>query len=173
VDLAESAARCVAAVRTALETETDPKRGRALVETATTLEALVPLPAADPTSLQSVTLSSLYEKTRKDLLHGLRACRLDLDVVGADPELTVLDAAGRSVRALSALAMAGIHEAEAGGRITVRAEDHKGHVRLRVASRVNELSFLRMTGTIRDIGGDAGCVVDGAVNEAWIAIPKA
>jgi two-component system phosphate regulon sensor histidine kinase PhoR len=156
-----------AAIRVS-ETETAAR----LVELAEQADREAPLPAARPAAVRAIGVGELCRAAAAEVapLAARGGVRVEFDL--AESDVLVVEADGRTRRALRQLLQGGLAEAR-GGALRVRAQVHEARVRLSARITPEDAAGERMAALVQCLGGDAGTERDGEAAEAWLLLPRA
>ena len=99
--------------------------------------------------------------------------RTDVELALDDDSVLVVEAAGRTRRAIRDFLRAALEHAPAGEVLQVTSEPADARVKLVVRTPGPPNGLARVGGGLLAIGGDVGFERDGDDTEAWLAVPRA
>lgn len=148
----------------------DTDLGNRLRRAAEASQSLVPLAPARPQDVETLPLAQLFAQVLEELEAARRSSvELDLD----DEQVAVVDAGGRTRRAVRDFVRSALDHVPIGEPLQITSEPAEARVRLVVRTSGVPHGLKQAAGDLRSLGGDAGWERDGDATEAWLFVPRA
>lgn len=148
----------------------DTPMGARLRRAADDTEWLVPRTPARPADVEVLSLSGLLTGVLDDLE---AARRRDLEISLDDEHVSVVEAGGRTRRAVRDFIRAALEQIPAGEVLALASEPADARVRLILRTPNVPRGLTQVTDDLRSLGGEAGWERDGDATESWLLLPRA
>jgi HAMP domain-containing protein len=160
-------------LRIAVRHVKNPLLAADLANAADDVEAELELSPPSPAQVEAVTLGALCETASGDVHANAESGGISIELALPATETKVVEAAGRSRRAVRGLLSQAIRQCGRGHTLTLRGELVDTGVRLSVRAPGAPANVTRVTELVQCLGGEAGSVRDGDVSESWLLLPRA